>query len=214
MLMDGRALTIAENCKSGEGLELRRKLVEAYKPKAGSRAALLVRILTLEFDVSDFLNRLEKWEKLINQHDANVDELDGVQERLKIETLISRVGKGVVQDHLVGVAKYTRFEQHRKDLIEYHSAKKHLGGDSSGSGRDHGGPTSMEIGMVRGSQYGKRQSKGGGDGKGSHHRQICEHLGKPGHVKQDCWNTKKRSTSGLAMASASLVKEAKARAKA
>ena len=33
-----------------------------------------------------------------------------MQERAKIATLTSRVGKGVIQDHfLVGVAKYTRY---------------------------------------------------------------------------------------------------------
>ena len=30
------------------------------------------------------------------------------------------------------VVKYTRCEQFRKDLVEYHSAKKKLGGDSTG----------------------------------------------------------------------------------
>ena len=127
--------------------------------KAGTRAAgLLVRILTVEFDMSDFLNSLEKWDNLVKQHDAMVDALEGVQDRVKIATLISRMRKGVVEDHfLVEVAKYTRYDQLGKDLVDLLSAKKHLGGDSSGSGRDHGGPTHMEIGMVKGSQYGKGQ---------------------------------------------------------
>ena len=90
---------------------------------------------------------------MIKQHDAIVDELEGAQDRVKIAPLISRVGKGVVHDHfLVGVAKYARYEQLRKDLVEYLSANKHLGGDRSGvheGGRDHGDPTPMEIGMVK-----------------------------------------------------------------
>ena len=71
-------------------------------------------ILTVEFEMSDFLNNLEKWQNLIKQHDAIVD-----------ETLFGRMGTGVVQDHfLMGVAKYTRCEQLRKDLVEYISAKE------------------------------------------------------------------------------------------
>ena len=63
MLVEGRALSIAENCKTGEGLELWRKLVSTYEPKAGTRAAsLLVKILTVDFDMTDFLNSVEKWE--------------------------------------------------------------------------------------------------------------------------------------------------------
>ena len=137
--------------------------MEAYEPKAGTRpAGLLIRILTVEFDMSDFLNSLEKWENLIKQHDAMVDALEGVQDRVEIATLISRMGKGVVEDHfLVGVAAYTRYDQLGKDLVDLLSAKTYFGGDSSGSGRDHGGPTpmeiGMEIGMVKGSQHGKGQ---------------------------------------------------------
>ena len=78
--------------------------------------------------------------------------MQGVLDRVNIATLISRMGSGVVQDHLlVGVAKYTRYEQLRKDLVEYLSAKKHLGGDNSGvhgGGRDHRGSTPMEIGSA------------------------------------------------------------------
>ena len=70
MLMDGRVLMI-ENCKTGEGLELWRKLAEANELKAGTRAAgHLVKVLNVEFGMGDFLNSLEKWENLINQHDG------------------------------------------------------------------------------------------------------------------------------------------------
>ena len=102
--------------------------MEAYEPKAGTRAAgRLVRILAVEFDMSDFQDNVEKWEQLIKHHDAIVDELEGVQERVKIATLIRRMGKGVVQDHfLVRVIKYTRCEQLRKDVVLYLFAKKHL----------------------------------------------------------------------------------------
>ena len=155
MLMEGRALASPENCKTGEGLELWPKLVEACEPKAGKRAAgFLVKILTAEFDMSDFLNSLEKCVNVIKQHDAMVDELEGVKDRVKIATLISRMGKGIVH-FLVGVAKYTRYDQLRKDLVEYLSAKKPLCGDSSGVSGG-GGPTPTEIGMAK-RQNGKRQ---------------------------------------------------------
>ena len=45
--------------------------------------------------------------------------------------------------------------------------------------------------MVKG-QYGMRlhqQPKGGG-GEGQHHQQTCEHFGKFGNVKNDCWYVK------------------------
>ena len=91
---------------------------------------------------------------------AIADELEGVHDRVKMSTPISRMGKGIVQDHfLVGVAEYTRYDQLRKDLVDYLSAKKHLGGDSSGvhgRSRDQGGLAPMEIGTVKG-QQGKRQ---------------------------------------------------------
>ena len=104
--------------------------------------------------MSDFLSSLEKWENLIKQHDTMVGELDGVHERVKIATLISRMGKGSV-----GVATCTRYEDLWRDLVECLLVKKRFGGDSSGllgGGRDHGGPTPMEIGVVNG-QYGKKQ---------------------------------------------------------
>ena len=54
MLMEGRALAIAENCKTGEGVQLWRKLAEAYEAQACTRAAgLLVKILTVEFDMTE-----------------------------------------------------------------------------------------------------------------------------------------------------------------
>ena len=108
MLVEGRALSIAENCPHGHGLELWRKLVLAYEPKAATRAAgLLVKILTVDFDMSDFLSRLEKWEYVIKQYDHMVDDPEALQDRVKIATVISRMGKGVVQDHfLVNMAKY------------------------------------------------------------------------------------------------------------
>ena len=68
-----------------------------YEPKAGTRAAgLLVKILTVEFNMQDFLNSVEKWEYLIKQYDGMVEELEGLQDRVKIATLISRMGRGVV----------------------------------------------------------------------------------------------------------------------
>ena len=116
MLVEGRAMSMAENCKCGEGFELWRKLTETYEPKAGTRAAgLLVRILTVDFDMQDFLSSLEKWEYLIKQYDHMVGGIDDLQDRVKIATLVSRMGKGVVQDHfLVNVSKYTKYEDLRK----------------------------------------------------------------------------------------------------
>ena len=59
----------------------------AHEPKACTRAAgLLVKIPTAEFDVRDLLNRLEKWEHMIKQDAAIVEELE------------SRAGTGHVKD--------------------------------------------------------------------------------------------------------------------
>ena len=62
MLCQGRPLSIAEICPENEGMELWRRLVFAYDPKATTRsAAILLKVLNWKFDVSDFLSSLEKW---------------------------------------------------------------------------------------------------------------------------------------------------------
>ena len=188
MLVEGRAMSMAENCKCGEGFELWRKLTETYEPKAGTRAAgLLVRILTVDFDMQDFLSSLEKWEYLIKQYDHMVGGIDDLQDRVKIATLVSRMGKGVVQDHfLVNVSKYTKYEDLRKDLVDFLSAKKHLGG-TGGDSQSHNGPAPMEIGQMVNGKWQKGGKGGGAKGKGKGKDITCHHCGKPGHVKKDCW---------------------------
>ena len=63
-----------------------RKLEDACGRKAGTRAAgPVVRILTVEFDMSDLLNSLEKWENLFKQHDATVNELRECKNERKLQ---------------------------------------------------------------------------------------------------------------------------------
>ena len=127
---------IAENCKSGVGSESGRKLVDAREPKMGTRTArLLVRILTVSFDISDFLNSFEKWEYLVKQHDAIVYEMESVQ-----------VLDQVFPELFVSCSCVANF--HQKVILHdtlaftacpccsFHalSAKNSFGGDSSGSG--------------------------------------------------------------------------------
>ena len=88
MLMEGRALTHFRELQDRRGPRIvAQSLGEPTKPKAGTRAAgLLVKIPTAEFDVREFLNRLEKWEHMIKQDAAIVEELE------------SRAGTGHVKD--------------------------------------------------------------------------------------------------------------------
>ena len=192
MLIEGRALTIAENCNTEKGLEVWRKLVDACEPKAGTRAAgLLVKILTVEFDLSDLLNSLEKWDNMIRHH-ATVDELEGVEGSVKIATLLSRMGKGIVQDHfLVGVSMYTlRATQEGPGRVLFSEEAPRWRQLRSARRRSR-------AWTVKG-QHGKRQHQqptGGIGGKGQHHQQTCEHCGKPGNVKKFCWYAKKGQPS-------------------
>ena len=94
-----------------------------------------------------------------------------------------------MHDHFLWELQYTHYEKLSKDLVEYLSATKNLGGESS-----HGGRALVEIGMVKSSQYDKKQhqqNKVRGDGKVTHHRQSCELFEEPGHAKKDCWYAKK-----------------------
>ena len=163
MLMEGRALAIAENCKTGEGVQLWRKLAEAYEAQACTRAAdLLVKILTVEFDMTE------------QPRVAEPDQTARMSTSWKIENC------NVDQPHRQGRCGTCWWELQGARATKNLSAKMHLGGDCSGvpaGGRDHGVPTPMEFGMVKG-QNGKRrhqQPKGGRGCKGQHRQQTCEH---------------------------------------
>ena len=91
MCTEGRALAIARNCETGEGLELWAKNSGGSRARCGYvSGCLLAKTLIADFDMSDFLGSLEKKENLIKQHDAVTDESEGVQDRVNSATLISR----------------------------------------------------------------------------------------------------------------------------
>ena len=144
--------------------------------------------------MSDFLNSLENWENLIKPHNAIVDELEGVWVRVKIVTLISRVGKGVVQDHFLWELQSTGATKEGLGRLSFGEETPRRRQLRSARRRSRPrSPTPMEIGMVKG-QNGKRQHlqpKGGGGCKGHRHQQTCEHSRKLGRVKKVCWYAKK-----------------------
>ena len=167
-------LTNAENLQSGEGLGVVKKLVEAYDPEGGYASCRTSgQRLDVEFDMTDILNSLGKWENLIKQHDAIVDELEGVQERVNIATLMRRMGK-------VHALRTTQ----ERTLSSTCLRRKTSG-------------ARMEFGMVKGSQHGKRQhqqNKGGANGTGSHHRQNVRTLRETWSCEGGLLVRQKRST--------------------
>ena len=61
-----------------------------------------MQILMYDFDMSDLLASLERWETLVRQYDGAVaSPAERVQDSVKTATVISRIAKGPLQDHLV-----------------------------------------------------------------------------------------------------------------
>ena len=154
MLVQGRALSIAENCPENEGMELWRRLTLAYEPKATTRsAALLLKILNWSFE-GDLLSSVEKWEILIKQYNGMIEATDNIPDKILIATVVSRIGHGKIQDHLIlNIGKYEKYETMRAELVEISNAQTQFlpttSANSSGRNRNDE-PTPMEIGWVGG----------------------------------------------------------------
>ena len=46
------------------------------------------------------MEALDKWESIIREYDAMVEPEEAIQDIVKIATVVSRMGPGLVQDHL------------------------------------------------------------------------------------------------------------------
>ena len=187
MLLEGRAQTKVSNCVSGHGLELWRRLVQEYESKVGSRStALLVKILTYDFSDNDVEDALEKWENLIKQYDATVAAADQVRSSIKIATVISKIPKGSLRDHLmINSAKFPEYNDLRKEIREIVRMTRHLDGVQNQTGSQ--GPAPMEIGAVDA----KGKGKGKGKGKDDKMKNVqCYECQKYGHYSRDCRSKK------------------------
>ena len=148
MLVEGRAQSMVTNCPVGCGYELWRRLVQAYEPKVASRSqGILVQILMYDFDMSDFLASLERWETLLRQYDGAVaSAAERVQDSVKTATVISRIAKGPLHDHLMlNAAKYTKYDDMRGEIAEILRAQRFM---LRPSGVQNSGPSPMEIGVL------------------------------------------------------------------
>ena len=174
MLMDGRAQSMLSNCTPGHGYEMWRRLVREYEPKVGMRSrGLLVQILNYDFDTADVLASLERWEALIRHYDASCSsEEERLQPSVKIATVVAKVGRGQLQDHLMMHASAIKsYDELRSLIVGIVRAQKQLVGQTTQQAQ---GAVPMEIG---GFQQKKKEL-------------VCFACGKKGHVKADCWSQK------------------------
>ena len=157
MLADGRAQSMVTNCVSGNGYELWRRIVQAYEPKVASRSqGLLVQILMFAFDMGDFMASLERWETLVRQYDGTVSTpAESIQDSVKTATVISRIAKGPLQDHLMlNAARFSSYDDLRKEMTEILRAQHFMA--RPGAVHAHG-PVPMEIGALGKSPNTSRQ---------------------------------------------------------
>ena len=184
--------------------------LEAHAKGGFTSCSLLVKVLTVPFDMSDFLIILEKWENLIKQHDAIVDELESVQERNKIASLSIRLVKGFVPgSRLGGSCEVHALRTTQEDQVECRPGRVSFFGETSvETAHDCTGPTPVEICMVR-CQYGKK----GGRGKAQHQKQICEQV-KNLVMRRRIAGTPRKANLRLVLARATPVHDLRARAKA
>ena len=186
MLVDGRSQSMVTNCPVGLGFELWRRLVLAYEPKIGSRAqGLLVQILMYEFNMSDFLSSLEKWETFIRQYDGAVAGAEEkIQGSVKMATVISRIGKGPLQDHLMlNSGRYENYEGMRAEIVEVLRAQRHM---AKPGAVQSSGSIPMEVGAIA-NQSGKIDK-----------RDVqCHACGKKGHYARECWTATGAGGAGV-----------------
>ena len=178
MLVEGAAQTKAENCISGQGMEFWRRLVKEYEPKTGSRSAsLLVRILTFDFgSEGQIQDHLETWESLIKQYDGTVSQEEKIRSNVKVATVISRLPKCALRDHLlIHASRFENYDALRREVNEILKTQR----DLEHSARRGGGQAPMELGAL-----GKAGREGKGDAKKAN--VLCWKCNQRGHYSREC----------------------------
>ena len=159
MLLRGRALDVAYNIGSGEGLETYRKLYETFHPRVASRfVGSLSLILNTIFSGSDLEAELETFDKTVRRYENESGE------RLDDELLLGIVVNGLqengTRDHVVRNATRLRtYQDVRTELLEISRTNRVISQL----------PTPMDIGAVpltKGGKKGKGKDKSSGKGQG------------------------------------------------
>ena len=180
MLIEGKAQSKVGLVPAGAGYELWRRLCLEYEPKhMGTRSAgLLVQVLTYQFDSADILASIESWEQLILQYDNSVDSLDALQGPVKVATMLSRLPKGNLQEHLLlNASRFKDYNEMKAEILTIMRTQRHL--TPAGGGRNSTGQAPMEIGALN-------VGRGGAKGDARRRNMTCFKCGEQGHASVDC----------------------------
>ena len=134
---------------------------------------------------------------MIKQYDGAVGPAERLQSAVKMATVISRMPKGSLQDHLlVNSSSIADYDELRREIAEITRAQRHLGAGAEPNWclLWHGAvlrrPSPMQIGAFH-----SNAGKGSGKGKGGSPTK-CFKRGKLGHLGKDCWSSTKGQQSG------------------
>ena len=143
----------------------------------------LVQILTYDFDLEDFQASLERWEAIIKRHDEIADE--PVQSAVKTATVISRMPKGPLQDHLlVNSSRLGDYTILRTEVNEILRAQRHLLRTPGSWGANGSQPVPMEIGAFN-------------SGRDARFKDLtCHSCGRKGHKSSECPNKGQAAAAG------------------
>ena len=200
MLLRGRALDVAYNIGSGEGLETYRKLYETFHPRVASRfVGSLSLILNTIFSGSDLEAELETFDKTVRRYENESGK------RLDDELLLGIVVNGLqdngTRDHVIRNATRLRtYQDVRTELLEISRTNRVISqlptpmdigavpltkGGKKGKGKD------KSSGKGQGGKTGKGKDQKDSKGKGSsssnpNANKECHYCHKLGHLKADC----------------------------
>ena len=219
---EGNPFDLVENCPTGRGLEAWRLLHRRFDPATGSRKRVMLQALTNPERASyeSLQAALERWKALRSRYDRKKDQF-GIREALPESLAMNALEKLVPKDletHLM--LNYTRFrtfdemEQEVINFIEAKTGSRMVVSSNFAKPSNSNGPVAMDVDSLVRAVSGTLSSlaKGKGGGKPGNNQKpggkfegTCDHCGKPGHKKAQCWhrdpNNKGKASSRSSSAS-------------
>ena len=209
MLLQGRALDIAQNTDLGNGLEVYRKLVSEYRPRLASRfVGTLTQLMSHKFTAS-LEAEIPFFEKLVRRYEAETGKV--LDDTIKLGIIINGLQDDSLKQHVVrNSARLKTYQLLKDELLEVARTSRVLAEqpvpmdlsalpkwkqkapkgakDAAGKGKGSKGKDKGQ-GSGSGKPSGPQRSQGsqgGGQGQGKGKDVICWYCEKKGHTKAEC----------------------------